>query len=172
MGKFLIGLIMGWILISVGAFIFVRIGGFPVPVKSKPLPLEETIAGISLDHAMLGSGDLKVPIESTEAHLLEGVKVYKANCAFCHSLPGEKEASKAAKGMFPGPPMLFLPDQGVGDQAVGTTYWVVKNGIRLTGMPGFGDTLPEEKLWEVSLLLKMAQELPNTVKAALTSAAP
>jgi thiosulfate dehydrogenase len=172
MKNLLIGFVTGWILLAVAAVIFVRSGGMPVPVKSKPLPLEQTIADISLDRAMRGSGDLKSPIEATEAHLLEGAKVYKANCAFCHALPGQSEPSLAAKGMFPGPPMLFQPDQGATGDPAGTTYWVVKNGIRLTGMPGFVETLSDEKLWEVSWLLKMANELPAAVKAELERGLP
>ena len=47
------------------------------------------------------------------------------------------------------------------------TYWKVKNGIRLTGMPGFGDTLPDTEIWQVSLLLLHTPELPLTAQEVL-----
>ena len=53
------------------------------------------------------------------------------------------------------------------DDSVGETYWKAANGIRLTGMPGFHKILSEDQLWQVSLLLKKADQLPGTVKTAL-----
>jgi mono/diheme cytochrome c family protein len=55
----------------------------------------------------------------------------------------------------------------VTDDRIGETYWKAKNGIRLTGMPGYGDTLTDSQLWQVSLLLLHAHELPASVQLAL-----
>jgi mono/diheme cytochrome c family protein len=55
----------------------------------------------------------------------------------------------------------------VTDDQVGETYWKAKNGIRLTGMPGYGETLTEDQLWQVSLLLQHANELPASVQSVL-----
>jgi mono/diheme cytochrome c family protein len=50
---------------------------------------------------------------------------------------------------------------GVSDDPVGETYWKIKNGIRLSGMPSYGHALTETQLWQVSLLLSKAdQQLP------------
>jgi len=47
--------------------------------------------------------------------------------------------------MYPPPPQLLSPEQGVTDDPVGVTYsfWKVKNGIRLTEMPAFNGSLTE-----------------------------
>jgi len=50
---------------------------------------------------------------------------------------------------------------------VGETYWKVANGIRLTGMPGFIDSLSTEQMWQVSLFLLDRDKLPPTVLTAL-----
>jgi hypothetical protein len=55
----------------------------------------------------------------------------------------------------------------VTDDPVGRTYWTVKNGLRMTGMPGFGEMLSENQLWQVSLLLSQADKLPAGTKGAL-----
>ena len=70
--------------------------------------------------------------------------------------------------MFPPPPALFK-EKGVTDDEVGETFWKVKNGIRLTGMPGFESTLTDAEMWQVSLLLLKAHELPASVNAELTA---
>jgi mono/diheme cytochrome c family protein len=80
-------------------------------------------------------------------------------------LPG-RDQTAIAKGEFPKPPELFN-GEGVTDELVGVTYWKVANGIRLTGMPGFRDSLSREQMWQVSLLLSNADRLPATVRTAL-----
>jgi hypothetical protein len=60
--------------------------------------------------------------------------LFDINCAMCHGLP-QQPTPVVAKGMFPKPPQLFQADEMVADDPPGVTYWKVKNGIRLTGMP-------------------------------------
>ncbi|HKE30196.1 MAG TPA: cytochrome c, partial [Candidatus Angelobacter sp.] len=80
----------------------------------------------------------------------------------------------AAKGMFPVPPQLFNADDMVTDDPVGSIYWKVNNGIRMTGMPSFNKSLSPTEMWQVSQLLNRADKLPDQAKAALnpTVAAP
>ena len=65
-----------------------------------------------------------------------------------------------AKGMFPKPPQ-FLAHAAKGGGNVGNTFWVAKNGIRLTGMPGFGGSLTDDQIWQVSLGLDNRDHLPD-----------
>jgi hypothetical protein len=50
---------------------------------------------------------------------------------------------------------------------VGETHWIVKNGIRFSGMPTFNTRLNETELWQVSLFLHNANKLPASVQEAL-----
>jgi mono/diheme cytochrome c family protein len=84
----------------------------------------------------------------------------------CHGKLGQAE-SAISRGMFPHPPQLLPPKKGVTDDPVGEIYWKAKNGIRLTGMPGYSDSLNDPELWQVSLLLLHAHELPESVQAVL-----
>jgi mono/diheme cytochrome c family protein len=73
--------------------------------------------------------------------------------------------------MFPRAPQLWAKHKngavGVSHDPVGETYWKVKNGIRLTGMPAYGKALTETELWQVSLLLAEADK-PLPAEAAKT----
>ncbi len=65
--------------------------------------------------------------------------------------------------MFPRAPQLWQKHRhgsvvGVSDDPVGETYWKVKNGIRLTGMPAYQQILSEDQMWQVSLLLSQADK--------------
>ena len=163
---FALGLFVGFAVIAIAGYTFIVTGGMPVPTKSKPLPFEEEIAEMSIGIATKEAASLTAPLEATERHLLEGVKIYLTNCAACHGLP-MKDPNAIAKGMYPPPPQLFSPDQAAVGYPVGGLYWVVKNGIRLTGMPGFGDTLTEEQIWQVTHLVHSADKLPPSVLEAL-----
>jgi mono/diheme cytochrome c family protein len=105
------------------------------------------------------------PIPANEANLLAGVNVYRTHCDVCHGLPQHKPTA-IASGMFPRPPALFS-GKGVTDDPPGETYWKVANGIRLSGMPGFSGKLTSDEMWQVSLLLAHANELPDRVRSAL-----
>jgi mono/diheme cytochrome c family protein len=70
--------------------------------------------------------------------------------------------------MFPHPPKL-LDGKGVTDDEPGETYWKVANGIRLTGMPSFHQSLSETEMWQVSLLAAHADKLPQAAKDALSA---
>jgi mono/diheme cytochrome c family protein len=57
---------------------------------------------------------------------------------------------------------------GVSDDEPGETFWKVKNGIRLSGMPSYRHILSTDEMWDVTLLLKNAdQQLPDPVVAIL-----
>ena len=164
--KFILGLLVGICLPILAGYIFVRGGGLPVPTKGPPLPLEKAIAKIALHAAMDPEINKPSPIPADEANLFAGAKVYQSQCAVCHGTLGRQETG-IAKGMFPHPPQLLPPKKGVTDDPVGEIYWKVKNGIRLTGMPGYVDTLNDTELWQVSLLLLHAKELPESVTPIL-----
>jgi len=163
---FLAGLIVGVLLVAGSAYIYFAGGYAPVATSAKPIPFEKLLASKALHARLEKEMPEKSPIEPTEANLLAGAAVYQQHCAVCHGLPGEGKTA-IAEGMFPRPPQLFR-GKGVTDDEPEETYWKVANGIRLTGMPGFRATLKDDQLWQVSLLLAKAHELPEPVTQALT----
>lgn len=166
MKKVLLGLLIGLCLPFVAGYLFVISGGMPVATKGAPLPFERMIARKALHVAMDPEISRPSPLPADEANFLAGARIYAAQCAVCHGTLGQPE-TKIARGLFPHPPQLLPPKKGVTDDEVGETYWKVKNGIRLTGMPGYVSTLSDNELWQVSLLLHHADQLPAPVRQAL-----
>ena len=107
---------------------------------------------------MASSGnDSSGPKAISEDVFESGAHVYRAQCASCHGTPGHDVGY--AKYMFPSAPQLWKKHGtrgvvGVSDDPPGETYWKVKNGIRLTGMPGFGASMADQQLWQVTLFLQ------------------
>ena len=167
MKNLIIGIIVGLCLPVIAGYIFIRSGGMPVATKGPPLPLEQTIVKMALRAAIGTEKDRSSPLQATEQDFISGAKLYVTNCAACHGTL-KSTPTAIAKGLFPKPPQLFEPDNGVTDDPIGKIYWKVKNGIRLTGMPGFVDQLTDTELWVVSELLQKADKLPVSVQKELT----
>jgi thiosulfate dehydrogenase len=163
---FVVGIVTAVVLSCAGAYLFIRGGGVPMATSAAPLPLEKTVARLALHASFKSSLDLKSPVPADQANLVAGARVYRENCLVCHAAPGVLHTA-IAKGMFPDPPELFEMKDMVTDDAEGETYWKVTNGIRLSGMPGFGKTLSDTERWQVTMLVKNADKLPPAVQAAM-----
>jgi mono/diheme cytochrome c family protein len=168
MKKFILGLILGLILVPAGAVFYFLSGMAPAATADPPMPFEKLIAQSSLKARITREMPASSPVQANEAAFLAGANIYRMDCAMCHGLPQAPEPV-VAMGMFPKPPQLFQPHHDVADDPPGMTYWKVKNGIRLTGMPGFAASLTDEQMWQVSLLLANGDKLPATVQQALAA---
>jgi len=166
MGKFLGGLVIGLILFPVIAAVYF-LGGFaPAAVADHPFPLEPIIAMGGL-HARISREAPKRELSSfTPADIVAGAKAYREGCAGCHGLPDVARNFPEPK-MYPAPPQLFTPDGYVTDDPVGVSYWKIKNGIRMTGMPSFGAIMKDDQMWQIAALLASADKLPPDALSVL-----
>jgi thiosulfate dehydrogenase len=144
---------------------YVMLGLMPVATAAPPIPFETTIAKAALNKAVSRAMPQAVPLTPSEENFLAGAHAYRTYCAVCHGLPAQGE-SAIGKGEFPKPPQLFR-GKGVSDDPPGETYWKVANGIRLTGMPAFQQSLSTEQMWQMSLMLANSDKLSDGVKAVL-----
>lgn len=167
MKSFLFGLVLGVLIVPLAVFGYFATGYAPVATAAKAIPFERLLASSALHARVSREMPKTVPIASDESSYSAGVEIYRQDCAVCHGLPGE-EPTAIARGMFPHPPHLFR-GKGVTDDEPGETYWKIKNGIRLTGMPGFAKSLSETQMWQVSLLLANADKLPDSVQQSLAA---
>jgi len=95
------------------------------------------------DHSIsAGAKGVVVPPLDDPATLAMGADHYQEMCVTCHGAPGI-EPSEVGQGLEPPAPKLPT------DRPAAETYWVVKNGIRMTGMPAFGKTHDDHKIWAI-----------------------
>lgn len=170
MGRLILGVVIGVFLVAGGVFVYFTTGMAPAAATAAPMPFEKYFAGAALHARIRREAPKQAPpqIPATPENLLAGAMIYKKNCAFCHGLPDAKPSSQG-HGMYPHAPQLFTPRGMVNHDPPGITYWKVRNGIRLTGMPSFGASLTYQQMWKVTLLLRNANKLPPRVFAALTA---
>jgi thiosulfate dehydrogenase len=146
------------------AYFLVQSGLIPANADAKPGWLETWMARTSLDATLRRYAPTDPnPVELTEQNLLDGVHLYAQNCAVCHgSAKGDASPSPIAKGLYQKPPQLAT--NGVEDDSEGVSFWKVKHGIRLTGMPSFGYSLSDQQIWTLALFLKHMDKLPPAVQ--------
>ena len=168
--RFLVGLIIGMLVIPVGFYLYVRQGNAPVATAAAPFPFERKLAHMALEARIDKEAPKQAAVPADETNLMAGAQLYRENCSVCHAMTDGVQ-TPTAKGMFPKPPKL-LTGTGVTDDPAGETYWKVANGIRLTGMPSYRQSLSEIQMWQVSQLLATADKLPADVKAYLAQLPP
>src|ERR1700686_671025 len=147
----------------IGAYLLVRSGLIPANADAKPGWLETWMASTSLDATLRRDAPMgQNPMEMTEQNLLEGVHLFAQNCAVCHGSAEGVSPSPIAKGLYQKPPQLAA--NGVEDDPEGVSFWKIKHGIRLTGMPSFGYSLSDRQIWTLALFLKHMDKLPPAVQ--------
>ncbi|MEO8739214.1 MAG: cytochrome c [Casimicrobiaceae bacterium] len=149
-----------------GGYALVRSGLIPANADETPGALETWLASASLDATLRRNAPKEQnPVALTEQNLVKGVRLFARNCAMCHgSAEGAASASPVARGLNPKPPQLAT--DGVEDDPEGELFWRIKHGIRLTGMPSFGNALSDEEIWTLALFLKHMNKLPPPVQQA------
>ena len=161
MGRILLGIILGVVLVPLAVLAWFHFGNVPVAVADPPLPQERLITSVPLDARIDRELVKTPPIQADENTFVAGAQVYRDQCAACHGFHGKP--SNFGDHMFPSSPPLWEKHHngdvvGVSDDPPGETYWKVANGIRLTGMPSFKPFLSDTQMWQVSLLLANADK--------------
>src|SRR5208337_5091008 len=176
MGRVLLGILLGIVLVPVFVLGWLRFGHVPVAGADPRLPQEQMLTGMPL-HARIDREMVNTPpIQADEVNLVAGAEIYRDQCATCHGLHGKP--SRFGARMYPIAPPLWEKHHndsvvGVSDDPPGETYWKVANGIRLTGMPAYKSVLTETQMWQVSLLLANADKpLPPSVVSILNGETP
>jgi mono/diheme cytochrome c family protein len=99
------------------------------------------------------SAHVEVPPLGDAALVVSGAGNYDAMCAGCHLQPGV-EATEMSRGLYPAPPNLAT--RRLEDPAA--AFWVIKHGIKMSGMPAWGKSMEDKYVWE---LVAFLNELPE-----------
>jgi mono/diheme cytochrome c family protein len=108
---------------------------------------------------------LVVPTDlSSPARISRGAGNYAAMCAVCHLAPGV-ESSELSLGLYPAPPNLSRTSV-----APARAFWVIKHGIKASGMAAWGRHMGDDDIWSVVALLQQLPRLDDPAYDALVGA--
>jgi mono/diheme cytochrome c family protein len=100
------------------------------------------------------SGDVELPESFTDELVAEGAAHYAESCVYCHGAPGQ-DPTDWSRGMRPEPPHLT---EAAAEWSAEEIYWIVENGIKMSGMPAFGAQHGSE---EIAGLTAFVSQLPG-----------
>jgi mono/diheme cytochrome c family protein len=166
---FLLGVVATLSLLALSAFLYLKLGYLDMRADIGPSRLESRWAMSFLDASVdRRAAEQKSPVEATEANLIEGIRLYKTNCALCHGSPGHPEKSFGHPFYPPAP--QFMEDAP--DMAENQNYYIIKHGIRWTGMPAWGSILSDQQIWTLTTFLRHMDKLPPAVEEKWKESTP
>ena len=108
-----------------------------------------------------------VPVDlSDPKRIASGAVQYEEMCSTCHLAPGMKR-TEISWGLYPRAPELRRDSR----LTPAEQFWVVKHGIKMTGMPSWGVTHDDELLWDIVAFLRKMPELTTDEYQALVRGA-
>ncbi|MGZ5791414.1 MAG: c-type cytochrome [Croceibacterium sp.] len=160
MRGFIAGVVTVIVIGLISGFVLLQSGLIPANADGKPGGLELWAADTSLTATLRREAPKQAnPVALSDASLSEGINLYGQHCALCHgTAAGDASASPVAKGLYPAPPQFAT--EGVEDDSEGVSFWKIKHGIRLTGMPSWASALNDRQIWTIALFLKHMDKLP------------
>lgn len=162
MKKFFLGVLATIVVGGAAGLGIALLGLLPVNANTPPPGWEKGIAMHAMDAAVARRAPkITNPFPPNEENISQGMKVYILNCAVCHGSSAKKD-NVLGRSFYPPAPQ-FLEDPA--DMPDNQNYWIINNGVRYTGMPGWRGTLKDDEIWKVVLFLDNMNNLPPAVKA-------
>ena len=146
-------------LLAIGAgIVFSWLSSRGISARAQPGRFEtlaaRTMRGLAIPRA---GREMKNPVAKSADVVAEGMAHYADHCAVCHANDGSGD-TEMGRGLYPKPPDLRLqPTQSLTD---GELFYIIENGVRLTGMPAWatGSEAGEHSSWH---LVHFIRELPR-----------
>ena len=144
-------------IVPLGAYAFVKSGLFNVAASHPHTTLTEWITHETMIHsARRHAAGVEVPALIGGPQVARGFCIYETHCVACHGAPAVARQQWVA-GLEPSPPYLL---DTTSKWTPGQLFWIAKDGIKMTGMPSWRNSLSDGQIWDVVGFLEAMRELP------------
>jgi mono/diheme cytochrome c family protein len=128
-----------------------------------PSKVETALANMAKDVVIpIEAEDLQSPLAETPEVVEEGRKIYNQSCALCHGMDGHA-ATEMGRAMYP--PAMDLTSPHVQHWNGAELFWIIQNGVRLTGMPAWKNMLSVTDTWKIVRFIHGIPRLKPTGEA-------
>jgi mono/diheme cytochrome c family protein len=160
MRGFILGVIFTLAVGLGGAYYYATSGHFDIrAVGNTPSTFERRTANKSMDAWVDANAPTQAnPFQPTMDNVMDGSMTYDKNCAFCHGSLKEP-VSPMRKNFYPSVPALMTHTP---DDPDGHLFYVIKYGVRFTGMPGWSGVLSDDDIWKTVTFLKNSSQMKDT----------
>jgi len=158
MRNFILGVVVTLAVLILGSMGAALLGFVPTQANVQPPHWERHLAMSAVDaYTDKHAGNITSPVLPSAENLIDGMKLYTMNCAGCHGSL-DKKPSPQSGSFYPPPPQLVLHPP---DDPDAHNYFVIRNGIRYTGMPAWDKVLSDQDMWKVTIFLSHMEKLPG-----------
>ncbi len=153
--KFIAGFVAALVAIAVAALAVMYTGSYNVAANAPDNPIVAWYSSNTMVHSVVSrAAEVKAPAQFTDQQAEAGFKIYNGACVYCHGAPG-KDPAEISKGVNPEAPDLA---DAVGDMTNAELFWIIKNGIKMSGMASYGKVHNDDDIWSV---VAFVHRLPN-----------
>jgi mono/diheme cytochrome c family protein len=132
------------------------IGGPLLVAHRQDLPFERLYGGYAVSlAARLSAGSEQNPLAQDRRAIEIGRNEYTGSCAQCHGARGD---GKGVFGQATYPPATDLTSHDAKEKSDAELFWITKNGLSFTGMPGFGSQYDDRAIWALVAYIRTLQD--------------
>jgi mono/diheme cytochrome c family protein len=169
MGRFAVGFLTALVLCVATTGLVLATGAYNISAQKPSNAFDRLADWVKVRSVSHHAAAERAAASKDPAAVAKGMEHYASNCLPCHGAPG-LEGMEFEEGMSPAPPAIDEKQvQRWSDQELA---WIVKNGIGMTGMPGFGETHSDEEIAQIVAFVRHAPQLTAEEKARLHDALP
>jgi mono/diheme cytochrome c family protein len=149
------------VVLGLGAILYAWSGVYSIAATEPHWAATSSFISMVRDRSIaVRSDSIDVPDMDDPQYRQAAFSHYHGMCRLCHGAPGYP-VNEFARGLYPAPPdMRSGGIQKARSEA--ELYWIVKHGLKMTGMPAFGPTHDETELWG---LVALVAQMPGMVPA-------
>ena len=115
--------------------------------NKQPSKIEEMLAKMAKDVVIpLEAANLKNPLPADEQVIRQGQAMFLMACSICHGADGHARTD-VGRGMYP--PAMDLTSPHVQKWTDAEVFWIIQNGVRMTGMPSWKSAISETDTWKL-----------------------
>jgi mono/diheme cytochrome c family protein len=126
---------------------------FPLSALPEPGRMETALASKAKHYLVHRSSREGIPpaLSDQQSAVRGGERLFGTECGACHGNSGHNPTD-AGRWMYPrAADLTSRESQSYSDQEL---FWIIKNGIRLSGMPAFGKVETDEHIWDLVLYVR------------------
>lgn len=152
MMRWLVTVLIAIVIVLVAGFIFLGTVNW---AAERPGRLEAAIMA-AVKYWRVGNKGLANPSPDTLDTIKEGGEHFQHHCQICHGLDGQGTGVPIVTLMSP--PVADLASARVQRYTDGQLKWIIDNGIRFSGMPGWRSMLSDDEAWA---MVRYIRHLPT-----------
>ncbi len=135
----------------------------------QPSKLETVLANMAKDVVIpIEAKNLKNPLPASDEVVHQGEQIYMQACGICHAMDGHA-GTDLGRAMYP--PAMDLTSPHVQHWTGAELFWIIQNGVRMTGMPSWKSTISENDTWKLAHFVHSLPRL-NALAAAQRASRP